>query len=373
MIQWIAVIKMNYAAKIDFHSHILTPAYYEYLKKYEDPRPDDFDTPVWSPGGHLKLMDRLGVTFSALSVSSPNLSRAPSGDRAEYARRINEEALAFVNEHPKRLGLFAILPLPDVEPAVQMAEHYLTADGVDGIGMTTNYGGVYLGDPRLDPLMHVLDSAGAVVCVHPTKPAGLPDDVNRGLPIPVMEFLMDTTRAFTSLVWNECFDRFPHIKWIFPHAASFIPTLSDRFDSFSILLKAQNPGKKLDFFHAMRHCYFDLAGFSLPKQIADMKQNIPVENFLYGSDCPYTPDAACIALAGNLAVTPLLTDEEKRKMFTLNAVQLIPRLRKILQIQPQIPDAVTRSQISRPRQIFSGVLDQAIGGCYNLILRLKRI
>ena len=53
--------------KIDLHSHFLPPAYYEYLKKYEDEYPDNFEIPDWSEDGHIKWMDQLGVAFSLIT------------------------------------------------------------------------------------------------------------------------------------------------------------------------------------------------------------------------------------------------------------------------------------------------------------------
>ena len=363
---------MSFYNKVDFHSHILTKSYYEYLNKYEDKRPDNFDTPKWSENGHIKLMDKLGVIFAELSLSSPSLANAPEGERTEYARRINNEALEFVAKYPDRLGLFATIPLPDVDSSVKVAEEYLQKSGVDGIGMCTNYNGYYLGCKEFEPLMSLLNEKGTVICVHPTAPAGLPKNVNKGLPIPVMEFLMDTTRTFANLVWTDTFEKYPNIKWIFPHGAAFIPILSDRFNSFSILIKAREPSRKLDFSNAMRHCYFDLAGFSVPKQINDMKKNIPVENFLYGSDCPYTPNAVCEALAGNLTTTVELTSREKRLMFCENSVQLIPRLAPLIGIgSDSTPNAVIRSRLSKRKQYFSDTLDKSIAAAYNILMKIK--
>ncbi len=150
------------------------------------------------------------------------------------------------------------------------------------------------------------------------------------MPIPVMDFLMDTTRAFTNMVWNDKFLKYPNIQWIWPHGSSFITILSDRFNSFSVQVKKNGSDKKLDYFGALKHCYFDTAGFSAPKQIHDMKMDIPTSHFLYGSVCPYTPSIACVALDGQLEKTPELTSAEKKKMFTTNGYALIPGLEESL-------------------------------------------
>ena len=49
--------------KVDFHSHFLSPSYYDDLNAYEDENPDSFPTPAWSAEAHLAQMDRLGIAF----------------------------------------------------------------------------------------------------------------------------------------------------------------------------------------------------------------------------------------------------------------------------------------------------------------------
>lgn len=313
---------MNYNKKIDVHAHILTKSYYDYLDKYEDPEPDHFATPKWDEKAHLKLMDNLGVACSVVSVSSPQIIRCDPEERLRIVNNMNSEALEVIGRHPDRMGLFASLPLPDVDAAVSIAGAMLSTDGVRGIGLLTNYDGIYLGSPKLDPLMEYLNAQKAIVCVHPTMPDTLPGDAVPDMPIPVMDYLMDTTRAFTNMVWNDKFIQYPDIKWIWPHGASFITILSDRFNSFSVLAKKNGNKHKLDYFGALKHCWFDTAGFSEPKQLHDMKLDIPTNHFLYGSDCPYTPTVACMALAGQLEKTDVLTKKEKQMMFTDNAVSL---------------------------------------------------
>ena len=326
---------MQYNKKVDFHSHFLTETYLKYLQEYEDPNPDGFPTPLWSVKEHIQEMDSLGIAFAFISVSSPNLSGADRETEIRMVRSINTEGAELVSAHSDRLGLFASLPLPHVEAAIEEAAYALDELQADGFGLSTHYAGVYLGSKDYDPLMEFLNNRSAVVAVHPVTPAKLPQGANDELPIPAMEFLMDTTRTFTNMVMHDIFGRFPKIKWVFPHAGSFISILSDRMSAFSIQFKGNMKQEyPLDFKGDMRHVWFDLAGFPLNKQIHDLLLDIEPENLLYGSDSPYTPKIACTAQAGGLENTELLSDEDKEKMFTLNAVGLVPRLADILQVKP---------------------------------------
>lgn len=326
---------MNYNKKVDFHSHYLSETYYKYLDEYEGKTPDCFPTPKWSAKTHLQLMDKLGIGFAFLSVSSPNLSRASQSIEAEMVHKINLEGTDLVQEHPDRFGLFASLPLPHVEDSIAEAQFALEKLKADGFGLSTNYAGVYLGDPEYDHLMEYLNRVGAVVAIHPVKPSSLPKNVNRDLPIPAMEFFMDTTRTFSNMVLHNIFERFPNIKWIFPHAGAFISILSDRMDAFAMqfrsTLKTPVP---CDFKRDMKHVYFDLAGFPLNKQLHDLLLDVPITNLLYGSDMPYTPSLACIAQTGGLESAPGISAEDEQKIFDENAVALIPRLAPIIGVAP---------------------------------------
>ncbi len=325
---------MIYTKKVDFHSHFLSKTYYEYLEKYEGSLPDGFPTPEWDEKGHLALMDKLGVAFSLISVSSPNLSKADEETEIDYVHKINLEGAEFAKKHPDRIGLLASLPLPHTQAAVREARFATEELGAYGFGLSTHYAGVYLGDERYDPLMEYLDGIGALVTVHPVEPAAVHKGVNDELPIPAMEFLFDTTRTFTNMVLHDIFGRYPNIKWVFPHAGAFISVLSDRMAGFAMQF-GENLEKPvpLDFKGDMRHVYFDLAGFPVNKQIHDLLLDVGTENLVYGSDAPYTPKIACIAQTGLLEKTVELSDGEKNEAFTLNAVKIVPRLSEILNVK----------------------------------------
>lgn len=105
--------------------------------------------------------------------------------------------------------------------------------------------------------------------------------------------------------------------------------LADRFESFALILRMNDPDRRADFKEAMAHVYFDVAGFSEPKQLADLLLDVPESHLLYGSDTPYTPIEACLGQARALEETDKLTDVQKMALFTGNALAVNPRLASI--------------------------------------------
>ncbi len=320
---------MEYTKKIDFQSHFLSPAYYEFLESEGLEKPDGFTTPDWDLETQLENMETLGIAFAFLELSSPGLYTAQKEKTLRYARRINEEAAEYVSQQPERLGFLATLPLPYMADSMTEAVYALDTLHADGIGMLTNSGGVYLGDRRYDDLMKELDKRSALVVIHPTTPAVSVPHVCEDLSIPAMEFFFETTRAFTNMVLKDTFACFPNIKWVVPHAGAFLSILADRFESFAVMLRMEDQDRRADLMADMRHVYYDVAGFSEKKQLELLLKNVDASHLLYGSDAPYTDIFACMRQAEALEQTEKLTHEQKRMLFTENALELMPRLKKL--------------------------------------------
>ena len=99
------------------------------------------------------------------------------------------------------VGAFAVLPLFDADKALEELRFALDELAMDGVCLLTNADGVYLGDERFAPLLAELDRRRTTAFVHPDTPA-----FNKAIDLPisssVLEFMFDTTRAITSLVYS---------------------------------------------------------------------------------------------------------------------------------------------------------------------------
>ena len=319
---------MRFQRKIDFQAHYLPPSYYDFLAEEGLFCPDGFPTPQWDEAWQQEMMGELGIAYALLSISSPSLwTRDPARTRT-LARKVNDEGAEIVSRAPGSLGFLATLPLPEVSAAIDEARRCLDALRAGGVGLMTNYGGVYLGDRSLDPLLAELNGRGALAVLHPTKPAVTVPNVNEEIPVPAFEYFVETTRTFLNLVQNDSFARYPDIQWVIPHAGAFLPILADRFESFALMLRFADPDRRADIMADMAHVYYDLAGFSEPKQLEMLLRNVDETHLLYGSDTPYTDISACVGQAEALEETPKLTERQKWLLFTENAGALLPQLKE---------------------------------------------
>jgi predicted TIM-barrel fold metal-dependent hydrolase len=283
---------------IDVHAHYLPAFYREALLQHGHDQPDGFPhIPDWSAEEHVAAMDRLAIATSLLSISSPGVHLADEAVARDLARAVNEEGRRAVVDHPGRFGLFASLPLPDVDAA--MAEIAYCCDRLDvtGFALLTNLGGTYLADASFEPVFLELDRRCVRVFIHPTSPPCW-EHTSLGRPRPMLEFFFDTTRAVVDLVLSGTVAKHPGIEFIIPHAGATLPMVADRVNVFTALLRVD---AEVDVLRDLERLHYDLAGYPLPRQLDALLTLTTLEHLHYGSDYPFTPEFAVAAARERLA------------------------------------------------------------------------
>ncbi|MBS1676272.1 MAG: amidohydrolase [Actinobacteria bacterium] len=310
--------------RINVHVHYLTEGYREAMRAGGHAEPDGFPTlPDWSVEEALQGMERVGADFAVLSVSSPGVHFGDDAAARELARRVNEEGAAHVRAHPDRLGLFASLPLPDVEGSLVELGYALDELGADGLILQSNSNGLYLGDHRLDPLFEELDRRGSVALIHPASPPGW-ENIELAYPRPLLEFIFESTRAVANLVLTGTRHRFPNVELIAPHAGAALPVVADRIGGLLDMVPQMSELSAAEAIETLGTFWYDVAGFSTPRQLAAIQTLVGVDRLLAGSDQPFTPDWKAAELASNLDATPLLDEGEREAVYRGNALRLLP-------------------------------------------------
>lgn len=275
--------------RIDVHAHYLPDSYRAALLAAGHEQPDGFpQLPAWSLDEHVAAMDRLGIETSLLSISSPGVYFGDASAARDLAREMNEVGRRAVVDHPGRFGLFASLPLPDVDAAIAEIAYCCDVLHVDGFALLTNVGGTYLGDPSWAPVFRELNRRRARVFLHPTSPACW-QQTALGRPRPMLEFLFDTTRAVVDLILGGTVARNSDIELIVPHAGATLAMIVDRVGVFARLLEVD---AAVDVLRDVARLHYDLAGFPLPRQLDALLTITTLEHLHYGSDYPFTPEFA---------------------------------------------------------------------------------
>lgn len=317
-------------ARIDVHAHYVPDDYRAAAIAAGHARPDGMpELPAWDVTTALALMDRLDIRTAMLSISSPGVHFGDDATARSLARSVNEQGAALVRDHPGRFGLFAALPLPDVDGALAEAVYAFDELSADGVAVETNHHGIYMGDPALDPLMVELDRRQAVVFMHPTSPhcAGCLA-LALGQPRPILEFMFETTRAVGNMLYRHTLERFPNMRLIVTHAGAAVPVLADRIADQVQVLDTGEPLTRDGIFGTLRRLHYDLAGSPLPRLAPALLTIADPERIHYGSDWPFTPDDTTARLASEIDATDIFDDQLRRQILVENALKLFPRLRE---------------------------------------------
>ena len=132
------------ARRIDVHQHFVSPSFQAFLTGKNSPTAPIPGLAAWrdySPAWAIEQLDRVGVETAMLSITAPGVWFGDAAEARRLAREMNEFATArMVGDHMGRFGLFAVLPLPDVEGSLREIEYALDTLKADGFGLLTSYG-----------------------------------------------------------------------------------------------------------------------------------------------------------------------------------------------------------------------------------------
>ncbi len=275
--------------RIDAHSHFLTDNYINALKKYDRINEDGFPIPHWSLEEQFSYMETAGISHAVLSLSTPHQHFGEDVFSAELSRSINEEAAELKKRYPDKFSFAACLPLPNVDLAIEEAIYAYDTLGACGIKVPSQANGVYLGDKRLEPLMEELNRRHSVILIHPSKPQAVPEGCFTSGPLPLFEFIGDTTRAVINLITTGTLEKYKNIRIVVPHCGSFLPNIIDRLAGITKVLAAKGVGEPVDVQESLKSLYFDLAGDVYPRGIQIARSLVDDNHLLFGGDFPYTP------------------------------------------------------------------------------------
>ena len=258
--------------RFDVHHHVVPPQY------------ADDSMPIKVPGteAQLRSMDnwkiRTAITSLTPRVVLKNLHRL-----REVARTCNEFQARMVQEYPSRFGAFALLPLPDVDGALEELAYALDILHLDGIGLFSSVTDRYLGDPLFDRVFDELNRRKAVVFIHPTH-CEAPEHTRLNAPPFVVEYVFDTTRAIVNLIFNGALKRCPDIRLILAHGGGTVPFLAQRIS----MLEGHRHAKGVtDVIATLRSLYYEIASTTAVYALRSLQDLAEPTHILWGSDLPF--------------------------------------------------------------------------------------
>ncbi len=309
---------------IDTHHHFYPPAYQKAWGDWEDQRklPHLGVQLTWTKQHDLEEMDKNGITTSVLSLASTPGTWFDGGAKVaqDMARLCSDFGAEMVHDRPGRYGLFAPLSMIDIDATLKEIEYVFDTLKADGVGLQTNYGDKWLGDPVYKPVFEELNRRKAVVYVHPLV-ASCCGRLSVGIFPAALEVPHDTTRTVASLLVSGTFARLRDIKWLFSHAGGTIPMLAGRIESFYERAKTAGEFAPDGIEAEFRRLHYDTANATHPASMAALMKLVPISQITYGTDYPYFP----LNQIDNLRKLNL-PPGDLEAIASGNASRLVPRL-----------------------------------------------
>jgi predicted TIM-barrel fold metal-dependent hydrolase len=245
---------------------------------------------------------------------------------------MNEYGAKLVGDYKGRFGLFAVLPLPDIDASLKEIAYAFDTLKADGLGLVTNYGNQYLGEPLFQPVLEELNRRNAVVFSHPTD--GPCCHSIGGQPPGTIEYFTDTARAILSLIVegpgpaasraSSAATRFPNIQYIWSHAGGSLVGVSARVVgtvSADDLAKPAPPNSRL---YHVRRFYYDTAAAANPVVMAGLTKLLGgTSQIVFGTDYPFGNFANIVSGLTTLG----FTEQEIRGIHRENALRILPKYR----------------------------------------------
>jgi predicted TIM-barrel fold metal-dependent hydrolase len=296
--------------RIDVHHHVVPPEFVD----------DSMPIKVPDTETQLRTMDGWRIQ-SAITSLTPRVVLQNLHRLREVARICNEFQARMLLEHPSRFGSFALLPLPDVDGALEELTYALDVLHLDGVGLFSSVNDRYLGDPLFDPVFDELNRRKAVVFVHPTH-CEAPTETNLGAPPFVVEYVFDTTRAIVNLIFTGTLKRCPDIRLIVAHGGGTVPFLAQRIS----MLEGHRRAKTVtDVIPTLRALYYEIASTTAGYALRSLQELADPTHILWGSDLPFVYGERLQEEVDHWEEYDGFNPDERMAVEQLNALQVFPR------------------------------------------------
>jgi predicted TIM-barrel fold metal-dependent hydrolase len=306
------------ARRIDVHHHLIPPA----LVKALGTAGLGAGSADWTPARAIEDMERAGVAAGLSSI-------APAGDpfrdverAVRLTRECNEYSARLAADHPRRFGVFAALPLPNIDASLRELEYAFDTLKADGLGLFTSYQDKWLGDPAFNPVFEELNRRNAVVYTHPNT-ANCCRNLLPGIGDGAIEWGTDTTRAITLWIFGGASERYPNVRMIFSHGGGTMPFLYERFANMAS--SAQNAKRFPQGFRGAAARYFyDTAQVANAPAMSALSKVVPVSQIVFGTDFPFRTASDHVK---GLAECGVFSAADLRAIDRDNALAILPRFK----------------------------------------------
>lgn len=212
------------------------------------------DERLTDPSRRLSAMDEMGVD---VQVVSPWMELTPDElgprDGARFVRMVNDSLGELVDHAPTRLRGLALVDRRDPRSAAAEMARCLDTGRFHGAEIGLGGSGPALHEPGWDPFWHAASRTGALVLLHPWRPAS-PAGIAFSRLTDIVDNPAQSTAAVGAMALAGTLERFPELRLCVVHGGGFLPYVAGRFDAIAALERA--PGMAAPS-ECLRRLYFD--------------------------------------------------------------------------------------------------------------------
>jgi predicted TIM-barrel fold metal-dependent hydrolase len=226
------------AVKIDGYAHISPPRYTEALRQEY---PGFYSqilghTPaLFDMDARFRIMDEFDPITQVLTVGPvPPLEVFADPERTTaLARLANDEMAELITRYPHRFAAaIALLPMNDVEAALEETDRAVKELGFKGIYLHSNINGKPLDAPDFLPFFEKMAAYDLPIYVHPWRGNDFPDypteAESRYSIASTFGWPYETTAAMTRIVFSGLLERFPRLKVVTHHCGGMVSFYEQR-------------------------------------------------------------------------------------------------------------------------------------------------
>ena len=276
----------------------------------------------------LQAMDKLGIDVQVLSIN-PYWYTADRDAASRLITAQNKALAAVCARYPDRFVAWATVALQHPDLAAEQLEEAITQFGLRGAGIGGNIAGEELGSPRFDPYWAKAEELQAFHFIHPQGQGGFD---GRAYPAGFYERLgefgsniigypLETTLAFSHLIFDGTLDRFPGLKFCGAHGGGYLASYIGRSDGVcddprSAYCKSLKK-RPSEYFKDQLYC--DSLVFT-SEGLRHLVAQHGVSQIVLGTDDPYPWPVRGV---DHILETPGLSDADKEAILGGNLIKLL--------------------------------------------------
>ena len=260
----------------------------------------------------LADMDAGEVTVQVLSVAGPGADLLPAKEGVAFAQELNDTLARIVAGHPTRYAGFAHLPMTDPAAAAEELQRCVQQHRFVGTMINGLTDGLFLDDPRFDPILAAAEQLDVPIYIHPNLPPAPVREAYYSNLRPSMGFLLsmagwgwhsETAIHVLRLALSGALDRHPKLKLIIGHMGEGLPMMMARSDN--VFHSETEKYLQRPLAQTLREqVYVTTSGqFTMPPLNA-LLATFGIDHVMYSIDYPFSPTTKGKEFLQSLPLSP---------------------------------------------------------------------